>query len=361
MSDTDPQPASAGSPHPGDVPGTESEPVWTFRGYRLRPSEFTTAMVHFFRAEVARANVWRQRLDTTTNWAVVSTGAAITIAFNQSAHHSVILLNALLVTMFLSIEARRYRYYELWSYRIRLMETDFFASMLVPPFHPAADWAESLAENLFHPSFPISIWEAFGRRLRRNYYWIYIVLAAAWLVRIGLVPTQAASWEEFFRRGSIGSLSGETILAAAGFFYGLIFLTALLTIGLHQASGEILPRFIDPERYPGIARAIGEGGPSARPWFRIGRRRQQLLALVITDRTQEVSQAVLKELNRGVTAVQGTGMYTGKSHSILMIALTVTEVPHLKSLVQQTDANAFMIVSPAREILGRGFMPLQKQ
>jgi uncharacterized membrane protein len=158
----------------GDPQGPKPEDtVWTYRGYRLKTSEFVTAMVHFFRAEVQRANVWRQRLDTTTNWAVVSTGATLSIAFSQAdVHHGVIVLNTLLVTLFLLIEARRYRYYELWSYRVRLMETDFYAAMLVPPFHPAPDWAETLAENLLTPSFPISMWEAFGRRLRRNYLWI---------------------------------------------------------------------------------------------------------------------------------------------------------------------------------------------
>lgn len=132
-------------------PPTE-EPVWTYRGYKLEASEFTTAMVHFFRAEMTRANVWRQRLDTTTNWAVVTTGAVISLAFTQAdIHHIVILIDLLLVTMFLVIEARRYRYYELWSTRVRLMETDFFAAMLVPPFQPSADWAETLAENLLLP------------------------------------------------------------------------------------------------------------------------------------------------------------------------------------------------------------------
>ncbi|MDO8754823.1 MAG: DUF2270 domain-containing protein, partial [Anaerolineales bacterium] len=125
------------------------EPVWTYRGYKLKTSEFVTAMVHLFRAEIQRANVWRQRLDTTTNWAVISAGATLSIAFSQpNVHHGVIILNTLLTTWFLFIEARRYRYYELWSYRIRLMETDFYAAMLVPPFHPSPEWAESLAENL---------------------------------------------------------------------------------------------------------------------------------------------------------------------------------------------------------------------
>ncbi|MCB0168126.1 MAG: DUF2270 domain-containing protein, partial [Anaerolineae bacterium] len=110
-------------------------------------------MVHFFRAEVYRADVWRRRLDTTTNWAVITTGATLSIAWDPQ----IIILSTLLVTLFLYIEARRYRHYELWSYRVRLMETDFFAAMLVPPFRPAADWAESLAENLLRPKFPISM------------------------------------------------------------------------------------------------------------------------------------------------------------------------------------------------------------
>jgi uncharacterized membrane protein len=63
---------------------TTAEAVWTYRGYRLKASEFTTAMVHFFRAEIQRANVWRQRLDATTNWAVITTGAAIAFALIQT-------------------------------------------------------------------------------------------------------------------------------------------------------------------------------------------------------------------------------------------------------------------------------------
>src|SRR5437588_10372767 len=38
------------------------------------PQEFNTAMAHFYRGEITRANTWRNRLDTTTNWAVLTTG-----------------------------------------------------------------------------------------------------------------------------------------------------------------------------------------------------------------------------------------------------------------------------------------------
>jgi uncharacterized membrane protein len=167
-------------------------------------------MVHFFRAEISRSNVWRQRLDTTTNWAVVTAGAPISFAFSESmGNHRVIILDMLLLTLLLYIEARRYRYYELWSSRVRLMETDFFASMLVPPFHPASDWAESLAENLRHPHFPISMLEALGRRFRRNYFWIYNILWGAWVLKVWLQPTAAKSWNEFLERIGTGGVSGR--------------------------------------------------------------------------------------------------------------------------------------------------------
>src|SRR6185295_1980807 len=202
------------------------EPVWTYRGYELGSSEFTTAMVHFFRAEVQRANAWRLRLDTTTNWAVVTTGAVISFAFTQAEFGQfVILLNLLLVTMFLIMEARRYRYYELWSTRVRLMETDFFAAMLVPPFHPSPDWAETLAENLLMPHFPISAFEAVGRRLRRNYLWIYAVVAIAWMAHLWLFPTPSSTWGEVITRANLGMIRGEWfVYGGSAFFLGILVL-----------------------------------------------------------------------------------------------------------------------------------------
>ncbi len=338
----------------------ETEAVWTFRGYRLRPSEFTTAMVHFFRAEVQRANVWRSRLDATTNWAVVATGAALTIAFSQGGFHGVILLNALLISLFLYIEARRYRYYELWSYRIRLMETDFYAAMLVPPFHPAPDWAESLAENLLQPQFPISAWEAIGRRLRRNYIWIYMILSLAWVAKVAVYPVSVRSWDEFAQNAAIGAIPGWLVLSVGFLFMALLLLFALFTARLQQATGEVLPRFAEGKVFvPGGDSAKEKG--RLKPWYRLSRRRQQLLAFIITDRAQTVANQILKELSRGVTSLSGIGMYTGKSHSVLMIALTVTEVNYLKAIVNSIDPQAFVIVSPAQEILGRGFMPLKPE
>lgn len=335
------------------------EPVWTYRGYKLKTSEFVTAMVHLFRAEIQRANVWRQRLDTTTNWAVVATGATLSIAFSQpNVHHAIIILNTLLVLWFLFIEARRYRYYELWSYRVRLMETDFYAAMLVPPFHPSPEWAESLAENLLTPSFPISMWEAFGRRLRRNYFWIFLILYASWVAKIWLFPAPTLSLAEFMRRAALGPIAGEFMFILGLVFYSFLAVVAVATVTMTRATGEILPRFGD-EAAPAAPSAQGKH-KGLRALFTPRHRRKQLLALVITSKAEPVSKRILSDLGRGVTAMQGKGMYTGHDRSILMCALTVTEVHNLKSAVAKEDPQAFVIVSPAQEILGRGFNPLEE-
>lgn len=342
------------------VPHDPEEPVWTYRGYRLKTSEFVTAMVHFFRAEVQRANVWRQRLDTTTNWAVVATGATLSIAFSQrEVHHSVIILNTLLVMGFLFIEARRYRYYELWSYRVRLMETDFYAAMLVPPFHPSPEWAESLAENLLTPSFPISMWEAFGRRLRRNYLWIFLILYASWVAKIWLFPEPSKGIAEFMARAAVGPISGELMFILGLGLHAFLGVIALATITMTRASGEVLPRFGGEN----VQEQLIEGakGKGLRGWLFPHQRRKQFLAMIITCNTEAVSKRILTDLGRGVTALSGKGMYTGKDRSVLMCALTVTEVHNLKNAVAREDPQAFVVVSPAQEILGRGFNPLAEQ
>lgn len=335
------------------------EPVWTYRGYKLKTSEFVTAMVHFFRAEIQRANVWRQRLDTTTNWAVVATGAVLSIAFSQpGVHHGIIILNTLLVMWFLFIEARRYRYYELWSYRVRLMETDFYAAMLVPPFHPSPEWAESLAENLLAPSFPISMWEAFGRRLRRNYFWILLILYLSWVAKIWLFPTPADNITEFVRRSAVGPVSGEIMIILGFLLYLTLAIVAVATVTMTRATGEVLPRFGEESAH--AAPSSEKKSRGLRAWLAPSHRRRQLLALVITSRAETVSNRILADLGRGVTAVSGRGMYTGSERSVLMCALTVTEVHNLKSAVAKEDPQAFVIVSPAQEVLGRGFNPLEE-
>ena len=170
-----------------DEPSSAERPQTDERVERraISSAEFGTALVHFYRGEITRANVWRQRLDATFNWAVLTTGTTLSFAYGSvDSPHVVILINSLLIAVFLFIEARRYRYYEVWSSRVRVIETDYLAPMLsrkVRAVTPRDAWSEHLAEDLLRPRFTVGVWEAVGRRLRRNYILVFLLLAMAWL------------------------------------------------------------------------------------------------------------------------------------------------------------------------------------
>jgi uncharacterized membrane protein len=212
-------------------------------GRRPAAGEFITAMVHLYRAEAARANTWRIRLDTTTNWAVVTTGVAISFALGgpESERHGVIVLTSLLVTFFLLLEARRYRHYDIWQTRVHLLESDFFAPLLEPdgsPPHP--NWQGLLAADLRLPQYHISFREALGWRLRRNYVWLYMTHLITWFIKVAIHPGAIASLEDFVARAALGPIPGWLMLCFGVLFNGALVVTALVTARLHTASGEIM-------------------------------------------------------------------------------------------------------------------------
>jgi len=83
-------------------------------------------------------------------------------------------------------------------------------------------------------------------------------------------------------------------------------------------------------------------------------------ALIITSEPQVVADKILKQMERGVTVLSGTGAYTGKDRPVLYMVLTRSEVQMLKTIVHEADAQAFMVIGAAHEALGEGFQPFKK-
>jgi len=218
----------AHSPRPLAVNPSPPAPVSGVRP--LTPSEFNTALVHLYRGEVSRANTWRTRLDGTTNWAVLTTGATLSFAFSSPTNtHVMILLNSLLIGYFLFIEARRYRYYDLWRVRVRLMETEFFSGLLVPQreVSEGENWRDLLASDLLQPRFNMTLWEAMSRRLRRNYSWIFVVLVLSWIIKVSIHPFPTTELARLLERAQIGPISGSIVIAT-----GVIFNVGMLILAL---------------------------------------------------------------------------------------------------------------------------------
>ncbi|MCP4327672.1 MAG: DUF2270 domain-containing protein [Alphaproteobacteria bacterium] len=203
------------------------------------------AIAHLYRGEVYRSTVWRSRLDNTTNWSVVTTGVALSITFGDaSATPLPLILVGMLVVVFLMLESRRYRYFNVWRARCRLMETDFYAPILSGQGAVLdGKWNTLLSDDYRQPRFHISYLRAMGRRLRKNYCFILAVLAAAYFGKLAIHPTPLASVGELFDRASIGPLPGELVVLA-GVVFNLGWLAvALVTLQIerrHRGPGVLI-------------------------------------------------------------------------------------------------------------------------
>lgn len=226
----DPRSAAQPTPQPiaGPEPGAAGSPT-AFEDYPLTRSEYIAALVHFYRGELSRADHWRARLDPTTNWAIVTTGAMLSLGFSSSEHsHVTLLLALILVSIFLGFEARRFRYFDVWRSRVRMIEENFWIPMIRRSLvSPRADWREFVAEDLDRPTFKISAAQAVGIRLRYNYVWIYLAILAAWVAKLNIHPTQAQSFAEVLDRMAIGPIPGPVVL-----FGVLLLYAAAITLAV---------------------------------------------------------------------------------------------------------------------------------
>ena len=82
-------------------------------------------------------------------------------------------------------------------------------------------------------------------------------------------------------------------------------------------------------------------------------------ALIVTGQPETVSERILEDMERGVTMMAGTGAYTGVARPVLYCVVTRAEIAYLKTIVQEADPQAFMVIGQAAEALGEGFQPLK--
>lgn len=76
---------------------------------------------------------------------------------------------------------------------------------------------------------------------------------------------------------------------------------------------------------------------------------------IISEKSDIIAERILADIDRGVTALKGTGMYTKKDKEVLFCVLDRSQIPRLKEIVKEIDESAFVILTDAREVLGEGF------
>jgi len=172
------------------------------------------AVAHLYRGEVYRSTIWRTRLDTTTNWAVVTLGVALSITFSSpEASPLPLILVGILIIFFLLLEARRYRYFNVFRARARWLEKHFDAPLLDDgDLHMEENWQKVLAEDYLQPRYHVGYMASIGRRIRRNYLWILLIQSLAYSGKLVVHPTPITSLQQVLTRADVGPLAGEVVI-----------------------------------------------------------------------------------------------------------------------------------------------------
>ena len=114
----------------------------------------------------------------------------ITIAFRIATWPHIFFFNLAIVWGMLWIEARRYRFYDAFRARVRMLEAHFLVPMVMENREMLqGEWKKLVCEDLILPSFKITKLEAVGRRLKRNYVFIFILIMVAWITKIFSAPS----------------------------------------------------------------------------------------------------------------------------------------------------------------------------
>ena len=194
-----------------------------------------SVMAHTYRGELGRVDTWRQRLDQTTTWAVTVMAAILTWAFSSPDNpHYILLIGIVVVTVFLSIEARRYRDYDVFRARVRMLQENLLATALDPSRDvERTDWRVELSQDYREPTVKVSMQEALANRLRRVYLALLGVLLVAWVFRV----TAFAAREDWVETAAIARIEGLIVIAVVVAFYVMLLAIALWPRE-RQAKGE---------------------------------------------------------------------------------------------------------------------------
>jgi uncharacterized membrane-anchored protein YitT (DUF2179 family) len=133
-----------------------------------------------------------------------------------------------------------------------------------------------------------------------------------------------------------------SIVRIMSFIDGLIIITGVFVFGVRPALYAMIAIYIVTR----LSDYVVEGWKFAKTVY------------VITEKKQEVANAIMNSLGRGVTGLKALGMYSGKERTMLFCVVSKKQLVDLKELVMEIDTRAFVIVGDAMEVLGEGFIEI---
>ena len=125
---------------------------------------------------------------------------------------------------------------------------------------------------------------------------------------------------------------------------GLVILASAFVYDVVSAMFALICAFL----MSGVIDFLVDGLNSARAYF------------IISCESGKIARRVMDEMERGITGLQGRGMYSGDDKQVLMCVVSRSESPRLRAIVADCDPAAFIIAANVHEVLGEGFRPIYK-
>jgi len=121
---------------------------------------------------------------------------------------------------------------------------------------------------------------------------------------------------------------------------GLIVLGGVAVFGINESLYAAIAIFITAKMSDGILEGL----------------KFSKMAYIVSEQSSIIAKEIMQQLDRGVTALQATGMYSGKERKMLLCVVSKKEIAAVLDIVNRNDRGAFVIVCDAREVMGEGFI-----
>lgn len=125
---------------------------------------------------------------------------------------------------------------------------------------------------------------------------------------------------------------------------GAVVLMGVLVFGINRALYAVIAVYITSK----VSDSMLEGMKFAK------------MAYVISDQAEVIAEEIMKTLERGVTGVDATGMYSNSGKKMLICVVSKKEIVEVAGIVNRIDPKAFVIVSDVREVMGEGFIEIRQ-
>ena len=124
-----------------------------------------------------------------------------------------------------------------------------------------------------------------------------------------------------------------------GIIDGIVVMAGMAIFGMRTALYAIVAVFVTSKMMDGVTSGM----------------RYAKVLYIISDEASGIAEVIMKQIKRGVTALEGSGLYSQKERQVLMCVMSRREAVILTRLVKEMDEKAFVIISDAREVMGEGF------